>query len=124
MHKVVYSEIWPEQMFDAHSVRLRVSINQDFAATDDLIRERASFLVQLSNLGMIQFDYVFIVQGTIVYEAVGIFRGTDPDNLKIPVVELIPEWQLRGAATFEHEYETRSRSIAKGARRSDHRFKL
>lgn len=121
---IVYSEIWPEQMFDAQSVRLRISINSACATADNLIRERESFLVQLSCLGMIQFDYAFIVQGVVVYEAVGLFRGTEPDDLKIPLVELLPEWQVRTTASIDSEFEARSHSIKKGARRADHRFKL
>jgi|GEM_PF-4274087 len=123
-HLIVYSEIWPEQMFDAQAVRLRVSINDACASGDSLIRERESFLVQLSNLGMVQFDYAFIVKGTVVYEAVGLYRGTDPDNLKMPIVSLLPEWQLKTNASVDREFEARSLSLKKGARRADHRFKL
>lgn len=90
MEHIVYSEIWTDPTPDEDSYLLRIAIPVARIIPGSIPSDCKSFLVKLSGIGFVQFDYLSLIKGQIIYLATG-SRPHDPDQLPLPSVILVAE---------------------------------
>lgn len=93
MEHIVYSEIWTDPTLEDDSYLLRIAIPAIKIMAGSIPAERRSFLVNFPGIGFVQFDYLSLIKGRIVYLATGLCLR-DPDQLPLPLVKLVAEHLL------------------------------
>lgn len=92
---VVYSEMWSEAWGDENENLLLIALPISQITVGSQPYKGAPFAAHITNIGLIEFEFLTPFKGQVVYRATGLHQ-CDPDQLPWPLVKLVAAPRLVG----------------------------